>query len=751
MRVFSPAFAAAAGVLTGVLATAGLCAPLSAQEAAPPVSAAAAGDSYMDEEARELVRLARARRATVDRRIEAYDTRALERISVSMRTPLGDRLLFRRETAANIAWTRDTVRIDVVGAREVIPFVRAETQVPAALSATVPTLAFDPVDSSILLRFDNNALRDPLAPGGEQHYRFGAGDSTQLRLPDGRTVRLRELRIVPRRAEPQLISGSFWLDMDTHAVVQVFIRPARGYDSRRDGGSTLIPTGIEFEYIAIDYGFWDLRWWLPRVVAAHGVMRASGVRMPVTYERRYENYTVVGDTVMVPLAAEGDTVGARLCRPPVSFSISVRPGPGVLDTASAETAARVQAAADSARDARRAERMAEPGDTSTVCDRAFLVTRVDAAELLTSELLPADIYGGDSPAVEAEELRAIAERMRSVAPSPWQLAAPSFEWPLNQPGLLRYNRVEGLSAAVRAGLVLGPVSADAAVRFGTAGEFGAAAGVSRSGTRLDSRIEAYRRLDAVDVAAAPFALRTSLRGLLLGRDDHDYFRASGAELLLRPAESRSQWYDLRLFAERQAAVAEHTDFSVASLIGSNRDMRPNIMADPADQAGATLRLRASHGLNPAAPRWGGELVLHGEAGDYQFVRPSVEVRGSVPVGRLLTFGAGAAGGTGFGDVPLQRYWQIGGVGTLRGYDAAAARGDTFWRGRGEAAFGMPYTRLVLFSDVGWAGPRDELQQGRALSSVGAGFSLLDGLLRVDLARATQTRNWKLHLHFGGVL
>src|SRR5690606_9841154 len=98
-------------------------------------------------------------------------------------------------------------------------------------SAELLTLAFDPGDPQMLLRVDTTAIRHPLAEGGEAHYRFASGDTTVIRLPDGRTVRLRELRILPRRRDPQLIRGSFWLDAETHAVVQAYFRLARAFDA----------------------------------------------------------------------------------------------------------------------------------------------------------------------------------------------------------------------------------------------------------------------------------------------------------------------------------------------------------------------------------------------------------------------------------------------------------------------------------------------------------------------------------------
>jgi hypothetical protein len=81
--------------------------PAAAQEAGP-------AGAYRDPAARELVRLAQARREIVDTRISAYATTAHERLSARMGIAGVERLLLRRETVSRIAWTRDTVRIELV-------------------------------------------------------------------------------------------------------------------------------------------------------------------------------------------------------------------------------------------------------------------------------------------------------------------------------------------------------------------------------------------------------------------------------------------------------------------------------------------------------------------------------------------------------------------------------------------------------------------------------------------------------------
>jgi outer membrane translocation and assembly module TamA len=112
----------------------------------------------------------------------------------------------------------------------------------------------------------------------------------------------------------------------------------------------------------------------------------------------------------------------------------------------------------------------------------------------------------------------------------------------------------------------------------------------------------------------------------------------------------------------------------------------------------------------------------------------------------------ASAGTSFGDVPVQSLWRLGGAGTLRGYDGSAAAGTAFWRGRGEVGRGSGTTRLALFSDLGWAGSRGDFSFQHPLWSVGAGVSVLDGLVRMDLARALRSpRGWRVEIYMDGAL
>jgi hypothetical protein len=724
-------------------------------------------NAYLNADARELVRLARLRRNTVDRRIESYSTTARERFSIGLRLGIAEKLAYRRETVTRIDWERDgPVRMDVLAMREFSPLLKTGADVPDDMSAELFGLTFDPMNSEMLLRVDTTEIRHPLREGSETQYRFEAGDTTVISLPDGRSVRLRELRIIPRRLDPTLIEGSFLLDTETHAVVQAYFKPARALtdqdmnidaDNRAvelavDAFASIVlkPMRAEAEFIAVEYGLMELEWWLPRRLAAKGYVQVNRFRIPMSYERTYEAYTV-----------RGDTSGGRVPRPdslPLRCDARVRftaSGDPVRDSIRQARTDSVWAWRERYRERRRAER-AERGDSVTTrrCIREFIIAAPGDSALLHSSELPADLYAADTKLMSDDELRAIVARVRRIAGVASRFQSPQLQWALRGPGLLRYNRVEGLSLGARIVTGLGPVDLETEARIGLADRdprFELA--LDRRGDVLHSRLAAYRRLQSTTASAGVHGTFATFGALFFGRDDEEWFDATGGELVVRPPDARAQWYDLRLYAERQRAVERNTHFSLAHTIDSNNTFRENFAADDAEQFGARIGLRAGFGLNPASPRIAGEVTLGGEIGDYDILRPEALVRVSTPLPLGLALGLEGSLGTVEGsDIPAQALWRLGGATTLRGYPGNAIAGERYWRARSELGWGVQAARLTLFSDAAWAGPRNRFDSNGTLLSAGAGVSFLDGVFRLDLARGFKAPGgWRMHVHFNGVL
>lgn len=692
-----------------------------------------AGDSsaYLDAEARRLVAASRSRRETIDRSITAYSTTMRERIGVGIRALRRDRMLYRRELALRINWRRDSVAlIDVIGARQSVPAVAPKRELPEDLKRDVGDYAFDPADDRLTIGFtsrrdttrDSTSTRDstrergldfqhPLAPGSEAHYRFATGDSSIVVFPNGRTIRLRELRILPRRLDVRLLSGSFWIDEESHAVVRALVRPARAFDLEQDVGDDgkhipgfVKPIRVEFRFLTIDYGLWEGRWWMPRLIAMDAVATAgSFLQMPVRYERVYDDYDVTGDTTL-----------RRAARPPA---------PTAVEDSIARAACHAREEAEQISCQCRFGRC--------LAFRVNLPT--DTAALLSSTVLPPPFGAANDSLISAGEMNELTQALGKLPLAPWQLSARPPRW-----GLARYNRIEALSLGARGDVDLGRLRIDGTGRIATADwSFDVEGGLVRENATTRVRLAGYYRLTAVDPTARSLGIGNSLNALILGRDDGEYFRGTGADLTISPPVTLPQRFTVRLYAEQQRPVLKETEASLPHLFNKDHLFRDNIQADVADQVGAAITFRTQRGIDPEHNRWSTDVTLDGGTGTYDFVRASSTLRITVPMGRV----AGAVevgGGISAGRVPVQSYWYLGGPGTMRGYDGNARSGDAFWRGRLELANQWPAARLVLFTDVGGAGPREHLSVAKSLAAVGVGASFLDGLVRVDFAWAVRS-------------
>lgn len=656
--------------------------------------------SVRDSAAMALLQAARARRVQVDRRITAYRADVTERVSAGLRVVARERLMFRRDLAARIDWTRDTVRLEVVGAREVLPPIRAGEEVPAGLDEYAAHLAFDP-PGRMLLPLDNT-LVDPLDPDARPEYRYATGDTMEIRLESGRTVRLLELRVEPRRPDPSLVSGSFWFDESTFDLARMVVRPAA--DQRFGGRFFTLAARATLDRVTVEYALWDLTWWLPRRIEAEGsVQFGTFATVPMSYSRVYGGYSIDADSVGGPVE--------DLCRPP--FRMVIRAGGGGATIA------------------------ADPTD----CDRAFEVSVADSAALLDAPALPPSVWKDvEGPALE---------RPPVLPEPPWQFFAPRFAVPI---GGFRYNRVEGFSPAVQAVLPLGRADLETEARMGTADQrFRWSVGLARNRDGGQLAVRAYSRLAVVQPEIAALSLPASIGTFVFGHDHGDYYRTRGIELGGFRLPHGGPGYRWRVFAERQKDAGKFTDFSIARLLDDTLQFRPATEVAEADQVGADVRIDLTGGLDPTGFQWGAIADVELSAGTFDYVRPSLLVRAITPLGPLRMLAEAQAGYSG-GTVPPQRLWLMGGRVFVRGYTPATLRGDAFWRARAELSTGRPVARPSIFGDLAWAGPRDAFRASRPLASVGAGVSLMDGLFRMDLARALRApTGWEFHFWFNAPL
>jgi hypothetical protein len=696
--------------------------------------------AYEDSAARVIVHRARDHRRLMDRSITRYQTIGVDRISVGISALRRERTIIRRETAMRIDWRRDSpTKVEVIGARQAIPMFIPGVHVPDDVDAE--DLVFNPSSDRFFLGvMDSSFVYHPFGRYSEAHYRYASGDTTSIRLQDGRTIRLLALEVSPRIRDAHHFEGTVWVDADSHAMVRAVVRLAEPYDfleeeeeDADDVPGFLKPIQGELRYLTIEYGLWDLRWWLPRFVALSGEASAgSFLHVPFEFERKYMEYRVEGDTTREPVER---VVLSEEARDSARDDCRERRDPDVRDDADVRWTRQTRCECD------------EFG-----CNTVE-ITYADTAALLNSEYLPGSIYDDGSSLLTEAELDELESVLRQQMPqAPLTLSRPELAWGYGAPGLLRYNRIEGLSVGARATMDAGWAETFLTARLGIADlEPGVELGATRATAFNRYDLMLYRRLSAMNPETRPLSLGNSLSSLVLGHDDGEYFRATGAQLLRRPV-SGFEWYSVRLYAEAQRPVAAETDLSLHHAINGDHVFRPNRPADRADQAGADVVLRHARGIDPLGWRWGFELRLNGEAGSFDFGRGSLTTRLGFPLPGPLVASLEAAGGSSIGDVPVQSQWFLGGPATLRGYPGAILAGTAFWRGRAEIGTSFPAARVAFFGDAGWAGDRSSRRLAPQGWALGIGGSFGDGLIRLDLARALEGDiGWRLHLYLDGVL
>lgn len=333
----------------------------------------------------------------------------------------------------------------------------------------------------------------------------------------------------------------------------------------------------------------------------------------------------------------------------------------------------------------------------------------------------------------------------------------TFRWGIQRPDLIRYNRVEGLSVGARGQIRpitrVGPLSLSATMRMGTGDQVpNGRVDVTRETLHRRVTWSVFHELAAVDEDARHLGLGNSLTAALFGRDDGEYYRRAGTWLEWTPPSAERRAFRVRAYAERHTPEEVTTDFNAWHLGNAAWTFRENLRADAGWEVGGLVTLAPWWGTDPRLPRGGVELTLQGAGGDFQYVRASLMGRTVLPLSGDLRLALEAGAGTSWGSPPPQRLWLLGGSRSLRGFAPATSAGTSFGRTRGEVARRFAFGTVSFFSDVGWAGDRAAVRWDDALASVGLGFSLVDGLIRLDGARAVHGgRDFRLDFYLDGIL
>ena len=738
-----------------------------------PVTSAVLASAFRDSTARELFVRARRSRIAQDSSLASYDAKVRQRISVS--AGIGrigrERLAFRQETASRVQWQRGVgARIEMTGARLAIPIIGSaakeerEALQHAVVEAGASPIPYFPGSETIWIggltartEVDERRLVNPLAEGSEAYYTYRTGDSVSFRLPDATVIKLRELVVRPREPKWNLVVGSLWFDTASGQLVRAAYRLAvpmqmaigvgpEDTTRKRTAAQKLVtgmfsPNTAEVSAVAVEYGLYEGRFWLPRSQSMEGLIRAMFARVPLRLEHAFEYASVNGTTSLA--AIQVDTTlregGPRRPQPPDSLDGAARER--WLDSARAVFATARKAYADSIKAGLPVGSLKQcDGSTGTrVVTRYRFDSRLpvemrvpcDLDSLTRSADLPASIYdSADEIYGSAERDALIADALAMGAQAPFSLAAlpaPRLQF---GPTMTRYNRVEGFSTGLLVEQQLGGGYAATVVgRFGSADrQPNAELSLTRTNAARAIRLNAYHRLVSANDWGSPLSFGSSVSAFLFGRDEGFYFRATGGELLWSTARgARLEW---RLFAEQQRTAHQHTEFSLGP------DFGPNIIAAEGAFAGVGMRHLYTYGFDPRGFRLYTDLRAEGAGGEASYGRAALDVTLSRRIARGVDGALTLAGGSSAGELPMQRRWFLGGTETIRGQRPEIfLSGNAFWMTRLELARPFTGARVSLFGDLGWTGDRAKFAEvGRPMSGVGVGYSALDGLIRMDVAR-----------------
>jgi hypothetical protein len=474
-------------------------------------------DTYLDQSVQEILRLALSERDAAYEGIESYEAVMSERIyaGVGGWRFRRERGLFTQERVARIRWERGGDRVvQWIGARRSVPLLGDDEELQREVNDEIdedlvdegdpPALYFNPWDRRIV--FGDETAHHPLADSAAFLYRYASGDTLRVRLPDGsRDVTLVEVRVQPRFVEPDLVAGSLWFDEDSGALVRGTFKPARPWsleidaedDEADDVPGFLKPIEAEIDYVTVDYSLHELRYWLPRRFGAEAELRISRfVNFPVLFEWTVGGYRVNDALSDIPIE-----------------------GPLPAGWTRSET---------------RVERDGEQPYYVTV-----LVPSADS--LLASPELPEPVVSSEPQAFSADEIAQIRSDLDDLVGTQ-TLFGPRIAYGL-QDGMLRYNRIEALSAGVSAELPVPPsLSAYGMVRLGFDLEPNAEISLRRGleGRRLS--LTGFRRLVPTNEWEDPAA---RLLNVVDGQDDGQYYRALGGEVTFVRAARRTRTAVLR--------------------------------------------------------------------------------------------------------------------------------------------------------------------------------------------------------------
>jgi hypothetical protein len=684
----------------------------------------------------ELYARARVRHVLQDSSVQDY--RALVRTRMDLTAGRSrfarQTALFAHETVARVTWRApNDLKVEALGVRSVAPIIGIVAQMGLEDQEDmrddfrqemildrpwfIPR-AFG--DSIRLMGVPDRAALHPLAAGAVSRYRYDIADSVTLVVP-GRTVRAIRMRVEPKQLGPSLVAGEMWIDRETADVVRMAIvfvgeylweqpdgdLPSDSADARKDNdwANRFLSVEADVEYALVDGTYWlphrqflaitaEIPWFINAAIPARAVSTFSDYEVNTS---PHLSFTIPADE----LAGVEEQ----------STRVVVKPGAGDGED----------------RDLDRDEERYRLGyDRTGTWDDGRWEVDVPPADSLLAYQWTTEFR----VALEPEEEKRLTESLISLAniseelPPQW-IGRRRFHAAWEEfADIVRYNRVQGGSVGLGVQWRPGPAFTTllATGRFAFGDLRPTATLVWRRedpGGRLD--LAAFGDIREVEPWTRGLGVANSFNAVFTGHDDADYYFALGGGFSYRWNTGFLENVELSAYVERHESKETAVDPLIPGIFG---DL--TFQENPPVVEGTFFRSGLSHvgSIGPAYVREGLELM----AGDDVF---GSRLWGSaeVPFGVLgrrgrLTLRAGITRG----DSLPQFDFRIGGQQTVRGYTYGTRVGREFWSAQLDYALRRSASWTpVMFADIGDTFSADPIV------GVGAGVSLLNGLMRFDLS------------------
>ena len=669
-------------------------------QAVVPDTANSVGDAFLDETARRLVVGARHTRDTTRLAIGSFSAVIRERMGFVMPGHQRDRSWASAERTVRVRWSRDEpMLVDILGDRFDNPgpgsrgfpgFFREPgmERFAADLSGDPFLFGLGPPFGGAL-GADAVGVEDPLRAGSEQYYQFRSGDTTRVQLDGGREITTIAVIVIPRYRSIRLIAAFLWIDPASMALVRVAYRPAKRVDQ-------------EMKRRLVHHGEWRPLVWMDSGAGAPGDDPARGspniIELPINLAFRGLAGRVELDlsTVVVDLEPrEGRHWLPRAARWKGHFgkeavTATRRPPPGIPFT--------VAWTVD-------LEAVRAPGQP------APMPAAADAP--VGGDLLPPPVWrdttsAGRENSSVASDLAAIGigrggEAMENA--NPW-----FFRIPGTSVGLMRYTPVEGFSVGGSVRRDLGWWRSELTVRPATdrLALPDMELAFQHNHPLRTTRLSFYRALRLGDLGVGAIDGRPGY--FVAAEDSVNLHWSHGAMVRLTPGDGRRNRLSLSVFAEHDEEIVTG---AARNRVGGALEWKPWWGAFGDESLGG-----------------GANLVVRGSLGDDPHVRSLIEGALVIPLAWRFSLGAQAGMAGVWGEPAEQDLWRIATSGSwIRGHSDAVPTSRT-WMGRVDLQRSLGFVRLSVFGD--WASA-----ESADYCAVGAGLVLMEGLLRLDVARGVR--------------